>query len=942
MNRSGPNLHSFLFGLFLPVLIAGCASSPVDEIAAVQPDQVDKLYVVDCLLPAQVRKLGQHLTYLAARRPVRTTAIDCEIRGGEYVAYDRSNYATALKVWLPKAKEGDPKAQTYVGEIFEKGRGLPPDYQAAAQWYRRAAEQGYAPAMINLGFLYEKGLGVPREPVTALNWYRKASGLDKTDIAFAASVAVYNRKMEALREEASRYRQEAAGLRERLTALQRQQRKTSAYLQKYRAQVDASRREIQRLKKLLKSRPSGGDTGQGEALRKKLQRQLAKLQEKQQMVSLLEQELKAQNRKLASLEQGSAQALQEKENRIQDLETELARRDQALLALRRQLSDSRERLKSLRRQVAGDNQALQSQMDRLHALEKSLAEKERAGTATREELARLKEALRQKQTAIENQRARLAQNEAALKALVEKNRTLAQTLAEREKQVETLRANLAGSEERIQVQEGRLKSLESELVRRDQALKQLNERLAAANQALQSQQQALKTLEQELARKQASGTAGQAEVEKLTTRLNAKEAEIQRQLETIRKLETDLARLRQQRPVKGEEPELVARTQAPGEGDLWIEIIDPPLRPQRGELMVVTRGLVEARTIVGKIHAAAPLLAFIVNDQDFIPDADGNFKIRVTLKGQKTPVRLAAIDKQSRRTELEFMILRKQEEGGSITVGPGEPQSTSDLSRVLPRKIFGRYYALIIGNNAYRYLPTLDTPINDARGLAKVLRERYGFETKVLTDATRYDILKALNEYRKKLTEKDNFLIYYAGHGTMEEVTRRGFWLPVDAELENTANWISNQDITDLLRIMSAGHVMVIADSCYSGALTRSSVARLETGMTPEKKAEWIKLMLKARSRMALTSGGLNPVLDGGGEGHSVFANALIKALRKNGGILESFRLYTEVSALVAHAAREQDFHQVPEFAPIRHGGHEAGEFFFVPKTAANDMQAKL
>ena len=62
------------------------------------------------------------MTYLSPQRAVKTTGSDCEIRGGEYVAYDRANYATALLVWQPPADQGDPKAQTYVGEIFEKGR----------------------------------------------------------------------------------------------------------------------------------------------------------------------------------------------------------------------------------------------------------------------------------------------------------------------------------------------------------------------------------------------------------------------------------------------------------------------------------------------------------------------------------------------------------------------------------------------------------------------------------------------------------------------------------------------------------------------------------------------------------------------------------------------------------------------------------------------------
>ena len=55
--------------------------------------------------------LGRSLVYLARRRPIKTSAQDCEIRGGEYVACDRSDSATALKIWLRQAKEGDKVAQ---------------------------------------------------------------------------------------------------------------------------------------------------------------------------------------------------------------------------------------------------------------------------------------------------------------------------------------------------------------------------------------------------------------------------------------------------------------------------------------------------------------------------------------------------------------------------------------------------------------------------------------------------------------------------------------------------------------------------------------------------------------------------------------------------------------------------------------------------------------
>lgn len=190
-----------LAGLALAALaLAGCATAPTDlerQAAREGYTEVSDLYIVDCLLPGQIRKLG-NMTYQTPRRPIRTTAADCRIRGGEYVAYDRADYRSALKVWLERAEAGDPEAQNYVGEIFEKGLGRQPDYLSAAQWYRKAAEQGYSRAQINLGYLYETGLGVERDVAAALNWYRKASGLSDDQLVYESEL---NQAVEELRAE---------------------------------------------------------------------------------------------------------------------------------------------------------------------------------------------------------------------------------------------------------------------------------------------------------------------------------------------------------------------------------------------------------------------------------------------------------------------------------------------------------------------------------------------------------------------------------------------------------------------------------------------------------------------------------------------------------------------------------------------------------------------
>ena len=64
------------------VLLAACAHNVSKEDMAKATEgyieDTNKLFVVDCLLPGQVRKLGTQMTYLSARRPIRTTAADCE------------------------------------------------------------------------------------------------------------------------------------------------------------------------------------------------------------------------------------------------------------------------------------------------------------------------------------------------------------------------------------------------------------------------------------------------------------------------------------------------------------------------------------------------------------------------------------------------------------------------------------------------------------------------------------------------------------------------------------------------------------------------------------------------------------------------------------------------------------------------------------------------
>ncbi len=207
--------------------------------------QVDDLMLVDCLLPGQVRQLGRQMTYLAPRRRVKTTKSDCGIRGGEFVLFDRSDYRSALQSLLPKARAGDPVAQTYVGEIYEKGLGLPgPDYGQAASWYRKAADAGHRPAQTHLGSLYERGLGVRQNRAEALTLYRRATGLDEDGLVFESQL---KQERAAMQREIALRNQVAASLRSQLASAKAAQGGGASELQRVQTSLQreaASEKEL--------------------------------------------------------------------------------------------------------------------------------------------------------------------------------------------------------------------------------------------------------------------------------------------------------------------------------------------------------------------------------------------------------------------------------------------------------------------------------------------------------------------------------------------------------------------------------------------------------------------------------------------------------------------------------------------------------------------------
>ncbi len=238
---------------------------------------------------------------------------------------------------------------------------------------------------------------------------------------------------------------------------------------------------------------------------------------------------------------------------------------------------------------------------------------------------------------------------------------------------------------------------------------------------------------------------------------------------------------------------------------------------------------------------------------------------------------------------------------------------------------FGNYHALVIGIDKYKHLQQLETAIKDARAVAHVLEQYYGFKVTLLENPGRGDIVEAFDDLREKLTGRDNLMIYYAGHGWQDEDSDQGYWLPTNTKPNRRTNWVSNGTLVDTLKSLKAKHVMVVADSCFSGTLVRAANTGFDSA--DYKSGEYWRRMARKQTRVAMVSGGLEPVADDGGSGHSPFAKAFIDALTENQAVIDGSALFNKLKRPVILAAK-----QTPQYSDVRSTGHDGGDFLFVRK----------
>jgi len=210
--------------------------------------------------------------------------------------------------------------------------------------------------------------------------------------------------------------------------------------------------------------------------------------------------------------------------------------------------------------------------------------------------------------------------------------------------------------------------------------------------------------------------------------------------------------------------------------------------------------------------------------------------------------------------------------------------TTEEVERLweTQRRRIEQEWALVIGIGAYQsdFRPLTNAP-QDAKEVAKLLRDDYGFDLhptgKPLLDeeAGLSAICQAVEETLAQAANRTRWMFYFAGHGVV--VDGRGYLVPADAHKGETDSYLSLDWLRKRCLDAECAEILIVLDACYSGrALVRPEHF---VDFIPDEREE-------ERIRHLICSGSPDqPVLDGGGSGHSVFTQSLLEALQGWAGI---------------------------------------------------------
>ncbi|TVR75619.1 MAG: caspase family protein [Marinilabiliales bacterium] len=343
-------------------------------------------------------------------------------------------------------------------------------------------------------------------------------------------------------------------------------------------------------------------------------------------------------------------------------------------------------------------------------------------------------------------------------------------------------------------------------------------------------------------------------------------------------------------------PALTITSPAPG------DFTDNLLRINEGILLV--EGVAEDESGISMVT---------VNGHDASAGPDGTFAYNLNVSAGYNEVVVRAIDTRFNSIEKRLDVYYDAPSGEERVSG------FEELEKVITSGRPPRYFAFIVGVEEYPdpWILPLYKPIYDARKLADVLTEHYLFDEEnviLMENPTRADMIDELDRFTRRITEDDNLLIFFAGHGYFDMDTELGYWLPNDATGQSTANWMANSQIRDYIGAIKSNHTLLISDACFAGGIFQVRGAFPDTPSNVDR-------FYTSPSRKAMTSGNLTEVPD-----ESIFLRYLVQRLEEN---TRSFILAEELFSSFKTIVTSQTS-TIPRYGDIKGTGDQGGDFVFI------------
>ncbi len=238
-------------------------------------------------------------------------------------------------------------------------------------------------------------------------------------------------------------------------------------------------------------------------------------------------------------------------------------------------------------------------------------------------------------------------------------------------------------------------------------------------------------------------------------------------------------------------------------------------------------------------------------------------------------------------------------------------------------------YALIIATDNYDHFDDLVNPIYDARTVEGILKEKYGFQTEIIENATNDEILARITEYNvKKFNPQDQLFVFFAGHGVFDETLGEGYVVATNS-LPNDrgrSTYVSHILIRERLNNIKCEHIFLMMDVCFGGTIDPVlAKARSLEDIDETVDKQFLVKKLTRHTRKFLTSGSKEYVSDGIAGKHSPFAEKFILSLKEIGGGTGRILSLIELRTYFLKLASETRFGSFGKDDP-------ASDFVFVAK----------